>query len=95
MSDRILEVGSESKRGIYAPVTREGTLVVNGLVVSCYSAVEHQQVQKSVHDILHWFMGKFGLLSDGNQWQLQKETPLVLRILLQFAELVFPPSYVF
>ncbi|KAM4560440.1 indian hedgehog B protein-like [Odontesthes bonariensis] len=44
---RISRVGVHVRRGAFAPLTRRGTLVVDGVVASCYAVVEQ-------HWLAHW-----------------------------------------
>lgn len=44
---KVLRVSAELHRGVYAPLTREGTIVVNGVTASCYAMVDSQR-------IAHW-----------------------------------------
>lgn len=39
---RVRDVQTQFAAGVYAPLTREGTVVVNGVAASCYAAVEDQ-----------------------------------------------------
>ncbi|ALC45814.1 hh [Drosophila busckii] len=44
---RVLRVSSERSRGVVAPLTREGTIVVNSVAASCYALVNSQS-------LAHW-----------------------------------------
>lgn len=44
---QVLRVSAELHNGVYAPLTREGTIVVNDVTASCYAMVESQS-------IAHW-----------------------------------------
>ena len=46
-----------------SPVTREGTIVVEGLLASVYTSVEHQGLIHSLHSIRHSFASLFHWLS--------------------------------
>lgn len=41
--ERVSDVGAERMSGYYAPLTREGNVVVNGVVASCYAIIENQK----------------------------------------------------
>lgn len=45
--ERVVRVDAKIKKGIYAPLTRDGTLIVNNIAASCY-AIIHDQT------IAHW-----------------------------------------
>lgn len=44
---RVIKISSEMSRGVYAPLTREGTIIVNSITASCYALVDSQS-------IAHW-----------------------------------------
>ncbi|XP_049770426.1 desert hedgehog protein A [Schistocerca cancellata] len=45
--ERVLAVSEERQPGVYAPLTRHGTVVVDGVAASCYAVV-------SSHSLAHW-----------------------------------------
>uniref|UniRef100_A0A672IR50 Hedgehog protein n=1 Tax=Salarias fasciatus TaxID=181472 RepID=A0A672IR50_SALFA len=71
---RISRVGVTRGRGAFAPLTRQGTLVVDGVVASCYAAVDQ-------HTLAHWafaplrlfhsWTGTAGGHGDGVHWYSQ------------------------
>lgn len=44
---RVINISSEMSKGVYAPLTREGTIIVNSITASCYALVDSQS-------IAHW-----------------------------------------
>ncbi|XP_037027151.1 protein hedgehog [Bradysia coprophila] len=44
---RVTKVSSVMSKGVYAPLTREGTIIVNSITASCYALVDSQS-------IAHW-----------------------------------------
>lgn len=46
----VQRIGVERHRGVFAPLTREGTIVVDGVAASCYAMVDSQR-------IAHWSFG--------------------------------------
>ncbi|UXI18509.1 2-oxoisovalerate dehydrogenase subunit alpha [Sarcoptes scabiei] len=45
--DRIVRIRTKKAKGVYAPLTMTGTIVINNFVASCYAIVQNQQ-------ITHW-----------------------------------------
>lgn len=52
---RVTEIQIQEDRGVFAPLTRHGTVVVNGIVSSCYAAVDQQ-------GLAHWAFGPLRVL---------------------------------
>ncbi|XP_061092041.1 indian hedgehog signaling molecule a [Conger conger] len=71
---RVAWVRLQEDQGTYAPLTHHGTLVVNGIVASCYAAVDQ-------HGLAHWAFAPLRLLyrwagpsrhqGDGIHWYSQ------------------------
>lgn len=60
--DRVQRVSATLSRGVYAPLTAEGTIVVDNVVASCYALIDSQFVAHlsfmpvRVYNVLrHWF----------------------------------------
>jgi len=47
VADQVINIVQERKRGIYSPITNQGTIIVNDVYVSCYSSVENHLAQKN------------------------------------------------
>uniref|UniRef100_A0A3P8UI02 Hedgehog protein n=1 Tax=Cynoglossus semilaevis TaxID=244447 RepID=A0A3P8UI02_CYNSE len=68
---RVTTVSLRQMQGVFAPLTQQGTLVVDGVVVSCYAVVEQ-------HSLAHWaftplrlmhsWTGTTGGHGDGVHW---------------------------
>ncbi|KAG9335565.1 hypothetical protein JZ751_004469 [Albula glossodonta] len=71
---RIAQVGLREDRGAFAPLTQHGTLVVDGVLASCYAALDG-------HQLAHWALAPLRLLyrwtgparlhGDGMHWYSQ------------------------
>ncbi|VDK80128.1 unnamed protein product [Litomosoides sigmodontis] len=60
--DRIIKVGRQYLKGIYAPMTVEGSIVADGILASCFSQVESHFTQKLVYDFVVFLYRTFGRL---------------------------------
>jgi hedgehog protein len=54
---RIVDVSVVHKRGVYAPLTSQGTLVVDNVVVSCYAVIDDQS-------LAHWAFAPIRILNN-------------------------------
>lgn len=62
--DRVNSVSARLMRGVYAPLTAEGTIVVDNVVASCYALIDSQFVAhlsfmpiRFYNVLKHWFVG--------------------------------------
>lgn len=53
--DRIVSVDYITKKGIYAPLTREGNIVVNYVVASCYAVISDHYMAHMSFAPVRWF----------------------------------------
>lgn len=68
---RITRVSMRESRGAFAPLTRQGTLVVDGVVASCYAVVDQHSLAHwafSPLRLLHSWTGSTGSPRDGVHW---------------------------
>uniref|UniRef100_A0A3Q3W3W9 Hedgehog protein n=1 Tax=Mola mola TaxID=94237 RepID=A0A3Q3W3W9_MOLML len=68
---RITRVGVRQSRGAFAPLTQQGTLVVDGVVASCYAVVEQHSLAHwafSPLRLMHSWTGSTGSHGDGMHW---------------------------
>lgn len=72
--DQIVKVNYVTRRGIYAPLTREGNIVVNSIVASCYAVI-------SDHDMAHISFAPVRWFSYLSEWLfgLKSNSPLSQR----------------
>lgn len=67
----ITAVSVTARRGAYAPLTEQGTLVVDGVVASCYAVLEQHAVAHRAFSplrLLHSWTGFTGGGGDGVHW---------------------------
>uniref|UniRef100_A0A0R3RWT1 HintN domain-containing protein n=1 Tax=Elaeophora elaphi TaxID=1147741 RepID=A0A0R3RWT1_9BILA len=60
--DRIVKIGRQYLKGIYSPMTVEGSILADGVLASCFSQVESHFSQKLVYDFLVFLYRIFGQL---------------------------------
>ncbi|XP_037332640.2 indian hedgehog B protein-like [Pungitius pungitius] len=68
---RITRVSVRESRGAFAPLTQHGTLVVDGVVASCYAVVDQHSLAHwafSPLRLLHSWTGSTGSHRDGVHW---------------------------
>ena len=52
---KVVRISSRTSQGVYAPLTKTGTIVVDGVVTSCYAVIEHEEIAHAVFAPLRWF----------------------------------------
>lgn len=77
----VRRIGAELHRGVFAPLTREGTIVVDDVAASCYAMVNRQwlahwsfapvRVWRTVQRWLDWSSGSGGLLKGSSSSRLE------------------------
>jgi hedgehog protein len=53
--ESVVAVSTDSYRGLYAPLTAAGTLVVDSVVASCYAVIDSQSVAHAAFAPLRWW----------------------------------------
>lgn len=84
---RIVWVGVTTNRGAFAPLTQQGTIMVDGVAASCYAAVDsHWLAHRAFAPLrlLHCWTGRAGCYGNGLHWYS--------RILLWLGRTVLDPG---
>lgn len=71
--NKVLKVTSIKRRGVYAPLTESGDILVNGVLASCYAAV-HSHTPVNQHWEAHAFFSLHRLVCAVNFRVCQSET---------------------
>ncbi|CAI5441400.1 unnamed protein product [Caenorhabditis angaria] len=71
IADKIVRIGRKSSKGIYSPMTVEGSLVADGILSSCFSHLESHTVHKVVFDFLFMVYDFFGMVNHDVSVELQ------------------------
>lgn len=58
---RVTKITVQLNTGVYAPLTRTGTIIVNSILASCYALVDSQS-------IAHWSFMPMRAISSVNEW---------------------------
>lgn len=94
---RVTEVRAVLSRGFIAPLTREGTVVVDSVAASCYALVNSQSLAhisfmpfRTMKTISNWF-SKPTKLSESNQ----KGLNWYAKTLYNIKDFVVPKDYVY
>lgn len=60
MSEQVTNVNDVVKQGYMAPLTSEGTLIVNNVAASCYGTINSHRMAHSVLLPMRWWYSIFG-----------------------------------
>ena len=52
--DRVIEVSAKQMHGVYAPLTADGTLVVDNVVASAYAVIDSQSIAHAAFGPVRW-----------------------------------------
>lgn len=101
--ERIVKVGRQFSKGIYSPITVEGSIITNNILSSCFSQIESHAAQKMAFDALLWFYSSFGYLSSKIKFKFLiksnhldmaygavQEIPVLLQYFHQFSWYLIP-----
>ncbi|CAF3332523.1 unnamed protein product [Rotaria socialis] len=64
--EKIIEITEVDKQGLMAPLTEQGTIIVNNVHVSCYALVRSHALGHIALTPYRWYVRIFGLPSDNN-----------------------------
>lgn len=91
---RVLRVEEKWGTGIYAPMTTNSDLVVNGVLASCYNVLYSDTLQRSFFDLAReWsFLNLFSGWTGSNSEEVH--VPLVTSVMLDLMEFVLPKALI-
>ncbi|CAF1488720.1 unnamed protein product, partial [Rotaria sordida] len=67
ISERVSNVSDVVKQGYIAPLTEEGTLIVNNVAASCYATINNHYVAHVVLAPMRWWYSLFGISNKSNE----------------------------
>jgi hypothetical protein len=85
-----LQIGRRVERGIYSPMTVDGSIVANGVLASCFSQVESHSMQKIVYDLLIDVHSWTGQLANLAQNLFVPDVPILVDLVHQLSRNVLP-----
>ncbi|KAL4716650.1 hypothetical protein ACJJTC_008285 [Scirpophaga incertulas] len=82
---RVVDTRVVSRRGVYAPLTRSGTIIVDGALASCYALVRSHALAHAAMAPLRWLASLSPDEDRGVHWYASA--------LYSFGDIVLPTSY--
>ncbi|CAF1449896.1 unnamed protein product, partial [Rotaria sordida] len=67
ISETVSNVSDVVKQGYIAPLTEEGTLIVNNVAASCYATINNHYVAHVVLAPMRWWYSLFGISNKSNE----------------------------
>ncbi len=67
MTETIANVTDVVKQGYMAPLTEEGTLIVNNIGASCYATINSHYTAHAVLAPMRWWYSIFGISKESNE----------------------------
>ena len=67
MSETITNITDVVKQGYVAPLTAEGTLIVNNIASSCYATINSHHVAHAAVAPMRWWYSLFGMSWKGSE----------------------------
>ena len=66
VTETVANVSDVMKQGYMAPLTAEGTLIVNNVAASCYATIDSHYVAHAAVAPMRWWYGLFGASKESN-----------------------------
>ncbi|CAJ0576516.1 unnamed protein product, partial [Mesorhabditis spiculigera] len=88
--ERIVKVGRRISTGIYSPITVEGSIIVDGVLASCFAQVESHATHKILYDFTHWAYRMTGLATSTEQWSDVLPLPKMIHYMHELSRHVLP-----
>lgn len=89
VESKVVKISSEMKTGIYAPITRQGNLIVNDVLASSFACLENEPLQKIMYQYMDWALRFLDLLTPEHFIELFYSTPRVTNQSMTVPEVVF------
>jgi len=67
ITETVANVSDIVKQGYIAPLTEEGTLIVNNVAASCYATINSHYTAHAVLAPMRWWYGIFGVSKESNE----------------------------
>jgi hypothetical protein len=67
ITETVSNVSDVVKQGYIAPLTEEGTLIVNNVAASCYATINSHYVGHAILAPMRWWYSMFGISKDSNK----------------------------
>ena len=64
ISEQVANMSDVMKQGYMAPLTNEGTLIVNNIAASCYATINSHDVAHAVLSPMRWWYNLFGTMNE-------------------------------
>ncbi|KAL7070379.1 hypothetical protein ACQ4LE_010353 [Meloidogyne hapla] len=100
-STKIKEIKEVEDNGIYAPLTANGNLLVNGLLASCHSNIAAQTLQQTFFRCWHFIyqlfdggMTKINSENEKEEFSKERELPFGVRFLTSILDILLPKSLI-
>lgn len=83
------QIGRKYSKGIYAPITVEGSIITDGVLASCFSQMESHFLHKLAHDFYILLYYNFGRLMNSIYDPIQ-HLPVYIDTLHQVSRYILP-----